>query len=47
MHGVGRTVFRGEKIEEFQVEILGVAENLGPHQTIPILALWPQRIRAR
>jgi hypothetical protein len=39
MHGVGRTVFQGERIEEFQVEILGVLENLGPHQTIVLARL--------
>ena len=26
MHGVGRTVFNGNRIEDFQVEILGVLE---------------------
>jgi len=39
MHGVGRTVFQGERIEEFQVEILGVVEDLAPHQTIVIARL--------
>jgi len=39
MHGVGRTVFQGERIDEFQVEILGVLENLGPHQTIVLARL--------
>jgi hypothetical protein len=34
MKGVGRTVFAGEKIEEFGVEILGVLENIGPKQSI-------------
>jgi hypothetical protein len=34
MHGVGRTVFSGERVEEFQVEILGVLENTGPHESI-------------
>jgi hypothetical protein len=33
-HGVGRTVFAGSKVEEFQVEILGVLENIGPHESI-------------
>jgi hypothetical protein len=28
--GVGRTVFTGSAVEEFQVEILGVLENVGP-----------------
>src|SRR5665213_2862217 len=32
--GVGRTVFAGTKVEEFQVEVLGVLENLGPRQSI-------------
>lgn len=32
--GVGRTVFSGTKVEEFQVEILGVLENIGPKQNI-------------
>jgi hypothetical protein len=32
--GIGRTVFSGSKIEEFQVEILGVLENVGPGQSI-------------
>jgi hypothetical protein len=34
LRGVGRTVFQGNRIEEFQVEILGVLENLGPKQSI-------------
>lgn len=32
MKGVGRTVFEGTKIEEFQVEILGVLKNIQPKQ---------------
>jgi hypothetical protein len=39
MHGVGRTVFHGQQIEEFQVEILGVLENLGPKQAIILARL--------
>ena len=31
---IGRTVFSGSKIEEFQVEILGVLENVGPRKSI-------------
>ncbi|MDP8990167.1 MAG: hypothetical protein M3N41_08845 [Acidobacteriota bacterium] len=38
-HGVGRTVFSGTKVEEFQVEILGVLENLGPRQSIILARL--------
>lgn len=34
MHGVGRTVFQGNTIEDFDVEILGVLENIGPKQSI-------------
>ncbi|MBI1357535.1 MAG: hypothetical protein GC160_24610 [Acidobacteria bacterium] len=32
--GVGRTVFAGDRVEEFQVEILGVLENVGPKQSL-------------
>ncbi len=37
--GIGRTVFAGSKVEEFQVEILGVLENLGPRQSIILARL--------
>ncbi len=37
--GVGRTVFSGPKVEEFQVEILGVLENIGPKQSIILARL--------
>ena len=37
--GVGRTVFAGTKVEEFQVEVLGVLENLGPRQSIILARL--------
>jgi hypothetical protein len=33
LRGVGKTVFQGDKIEEFQVEILGVLENIAPRQS--------------
>ena len=33
-HGIGRTVFSGSRIEEFEVEILGVLENMGPKESI-------------
>ncbi|MCI0420269.1 MAG: hypothetical protein L0312_13775, partial [Acidobacteria bacterium] len=33
MKGVGRTVFEGDKVDEFQVEILGVLENIAPKQS--------------
>jgi hypothetical protein len=38
-HGVGRTVFIGNKIEEFQVEVLGVLENVGPRQSVILVRL--------
>ncbi len=34
LRGIGRTVFQGSRIEEFQVEILGVLENVGPKQAL-------------
>ena len=34
MRGTGRTVFSGDRVEEFGVEILGVLENAGPKQSI-------------
>ncbi len=34
LKGVGRTVFSGTTVEEFQVEILGILENAGPKQSI-------------
>ncbi|MGH7484083.1 MAG: SpoIVB peptidase S55 domain-containing protein [Bryobacteraceae bacterium] len=39
MHGVGKTVFSGSKVEEFQVDILGVLENVGPRQSIILARL--------
>lgn len=39
MRGIGKTVFQGNKVEEFQVEILGVLENLGPKQSIILARL--------
>jgi hypothetical protein len=39
MKGTGRTVFQGERIEEFQVEILGVLQNLAPQQSIVLARL--------
>ena len=37
--GVGRTVFAGSKVEEFQVEVLGVLENIGPRESIILAKL--------
>jgi hypothetical protein len=39
MKGSGRSVFFGSKIEEFQVEVLGVLENAGPKQSIILARL--------
>lgn len=37
--GIGKTVFTGNKIEDFQVEILGVLENMGPKQSVILARL--------
>ena len=34
MHGTGKTVFAGNIISDFDVEILGVLENIGPKQSL-------------
>ena len=39
MRGIGKTVFEGNKIDEFQVEILGILENLGPKQSVILARL--------
>src|SRR5437764_14125008 len=39
MRGTGRTVFNGTKIEEFQVEILGVLDNIGPKESLILARL--------
>src|SRR5262249_51539396 len=39
MRGTGRTVFSGNKIEEFQVEILGVLDNIGSKESLIIARL--------
>ncbi|MBV8572502.1 MAG: hypothetical protein JO319_17930, partial [Acidobacteriaceae bacterium] len=39
LRGVGRTVFQGNRVEEFQVEILGVLQNLTPKQTVILARL--------
>ncbi|MGB6944637.1 MAG: SpoIVB peptidase S55 domain-containing protein [Bryobacteraceae bacterium] len=38
-HAVGKTVFQGNKISEFQVEILGVLDNVGPRQSVILARL--------
>ena len=39
MKAVGRTVFQGNKIEEFQAEILGVLKNISPRQSVILARL--------
>jgi hypothetical protein len=39
MHGIGKTVFSGDKVEEFQVEILGVLEYTGPMENLILARL--------
>src|SRR5712671_3289453 len=39
MHGTGKTVFNGDKIEEFQAEILGVLQNTGPKESLILARL--------
>lgn len=39
LHGIGKTVFSGNKIEEFQVEILGTLQNIGPKQNLILAKL--------
>jgi hypothetical protein len=39
MRATGRTVFAGGQVEEFQVEVLGVMENVGPRQSIILAKL--------
>ena len=39
MHGIGRTVFSGSQISDFDVEVLGVLENIGPKESLIIARL--------
>jgi hypothetical protein len=39
MIGTGRTVFQGDRIDEFRAEILGVMENAGPRQSLILARL--------
>lgn len=39
MHGTGLTVFTGDRIDEFQVEILGVLDNFGPKESLILARL--------
>ncbi len=39
MTGVGKTVFAGNRVQEFQVKILGVVHNMGPKQAVILARL--------
>src|SRR5690349_16222467 len=39
LRGTGRTVFSGNQIQDFQVEILGVLDNVGPKQSLILARL--------
>ena len=39
MHGTGRTVFSGDRVEEFNVEILGILDNFGPKESLILARL--------
>lgn len=39
MKGTGKTVFEGSRVDEFQVEVLGVLENSGPKQSLILARL--------
>ena len=39
MRGIGRTVFSGSQVDEFQVEILGVLDNVGPKESLILARL--------
>jgi hypothetical protein len=39
LRGTGKTVFSGDRVEEFSVEILGVLENAGPKQSVILARL--------
>ncbi|MBI1748699.1 MAG: hypothetical protein HYR55_19255 [Acidobacteria bacterium] len=40
MRGIGKTVFNGNKIEEFNFEVLGVLQNIGPKQNAVLARLY-------
>ena len=39
MRGTGRTVFNGSNVEDFNVEILGVLDNIGPKESLILARL--------
>jgi len=44
MHGTCKTVFRGDSIEEFEVEIIGILKNFLPKKDIILARLFGKRI---
>jgi hypothetical protein len=44
LRGVGKTVFQGTTIEDFEVEILGVLEKVGPQQSIILARLSGEKV---
>ncbi len=44
LSGIGRTVFEGVEIEDFQVDILGVVRNISPQQNMILARLSGERI---
>jgi len=44
LRGAGRTVFTGDRIDEFTVEVLGVLENAGPGQSIILARLGGEAV---
>ena len=39
MRGTGKTVFSGDRVEDFEAEILGVLDNIGPKQSLILAKL--------
>jgi len=39
MHGTGRTVFTGSRVDEFQFEVLGILDNFGPKESLILARL--------
>ncbi len=39
MTGIGRTVFQGDRVDEFQVEVLGTMENIAPRRNLILVRL--------
>lgn len=34
MHATGKTIFQGNRIDDFDIEVLGIMENIGPKQNL-------------